>query len=57
METAAPSIVCLSALLTLIGSYCTEKDICEWKVTLQNIGRKLIMDFFLFVCESYKIRF
>ncbi|RYP03294.1 hypothetical protein DL764_005235 [Monosporascus ibericus] len=36
--------------------YCTEKDVGEWKVTLQNIGRELIMDFFLFVCESYKVR-
>ncbi len=39
-----------------MGRYCTEKDVGEWKVTLQNTGRELIMEFFLFVCESYKVR-
>jgi len=36
--------------------YCTEGQVGEWETTLLNVSRELMMDFFLFVCESYNVR-
>ena len=28
----------------------------DWKATIQNLTRETMMDFFLFICENYKIK-
>lgn len=55
---AVCSSCCLRSLAQLIVShrYCTEKDVGEWKTTLEGLRRETTMDFFLFVCETYNIR-
>ncbi|KAF3768368.1 hypothetical protein M406DRAFT_250781, partial [Cryphonectria parasitica EP155] len=36
--------------------YCTEMKVGEWEETMKNITRATMQDFFLWVCERYRIR-
>ncbi|ORY68698.1 FluG domain-containing protein [Pseudomassariella vexata] len=36
--------------------YCTEMAVGDWKLTIESLDRETLMDFFLFVCENYRIK-
>lgn len=37
------------------GRYCNDMKVGDWKVTISNITRSTMQDFFLWVCENYSI--
>ncbi|OAQ60387.1 FluG domain-containing protein [Purpureocillium lilacinum] len=36
--------------------YCSEMNVGDWRATIVNLTRDIVMDFFLFVCSNYRVR-
>ncbi|KAH8755821.1 FluG domain-containing protein [Diaporthe sp. PMI_573] len=45
----------VSGMLAKWHRYCNDMKVGDWKVTISNITRSTMQDFFLWVCENYNI--
>ncbi|RYO79482.1 hypothetical protein DL762_008140 [Monosporascus cannonballus] len=46
----------ISGILNKWRRYCTDMKVGDWEASIKNLKRETTQDFFLYVCERYKIK-